>query len=284
MGSPGGPRADGDAAVPEGPRPNGPRDDYRTPLLPGNYPPLGYSANGMPRYTPADLHPTAADGRRSGIGGVGLATAPPAALSTTAATGTPAAGYGGRAAVGAPDATSSRPAGGTPGRPRRFLGMEPGVGITVGAVVVVGVVLIGLVIVGIGSLRQPTPTVTLPPATITDDQTIPTLPTEPSLPGTAEPSVPRGGGTVPVGAAVTYTVTIDGSGTILYVDDVGVRTEFAPPPTWTVSFEAGRNPLRLLVVAGRGSSAQCSITVDGEQVVTDSVDAQSTRRTASCLA
>lgn len=267
MGSPNGDGPVGDGARFGGStRADAVGDTYRAPLLPGDYPPLGYSPAGVPRYHPADLG----------------SPSPGPASPQTPSTGAPT-----------PTLAEDRPAGptgltpprsvGSPSAGRRFLGLEPGVGVTVGAAAVIGVLLIGLVFWGVGSLlREPTPTVVLPPATITDEPTLPTLPTDPSQPGRPTPSVP--GGSVPIGAQVTYRVTIDGTGTILYVDNVGVRTEFAPPPTWTVNFTAGRNPLRLVVVAGGGSSAECAITVDGREVISDRVEAASTRRTASCIA
>lgn len=254
MGQPTGQRPAG-----EGVQPGPGSDDYRTPLLPGDYPPLGYSADGLPRYRPADL-----TARR--------VASPPVGHSPTT---------GG---IEGPWAGPPEQAGGTLAQrpPTRGSSVERGVGVTVLAFVLVGIVIVGLVFFGMRSLREQTPTVSLPPVQNTETFTIPTVPADPSAPGT-EQQRPRGGST-PQGAEVTYTVNIDGVGTILYVDDVGVRTEFSPPPAWTVTFTASRNPLRLLVVAGDGSSARCTITVGGRVVATDNVDATSSRRTASCLA
>ncbi|WLP92686.1 hypothetical protein [Gordonia sp. NB41Y] len=265
----------------------GPRDDYRVPLLPGGYPPLGYSPTGAPRFTPADLG-TGIPGSASGPTASGLMT--PGSIGpgspAASATGSPTTLSG--PAPGSPGGPAGPPGGDGPTPPpRRLFGIEPGVGTTVGVFVVVGALVVGLLLVAVNSLRDRPEEITLPPATITDEYTLPTLtpnrtPT-PSRPRTTRPTVP-GGGVGPVGESVTYTVTIEGSGTILYVDDTGVHTEFSPPPTWTLTFTADTNPLRLVVVVGQGSSAQCSINVGQEQVVTDTVAADSTRRTASCIA
>ncbi|MGC4935214.1 hypothetical protein ACLQ3C_16205 [Gordonia sp. DT30] len=252
-----------------------PGDDYRTPLLPGDYPPLGYSEGGLPRYAPADLTATT---RRAGPGSA--VTGP---LPGQPGFGQPGPGQPGPGQVGAGPGSGGPGDGPPAGRRRRRRGVEPGPGATIGAFTIVGLVIVGLIIFGVRSFREETPTVTLPTAQPTDTYSIPVLPTQPSLPGTG-PQQPPGGSTAPPGAQVTYTVDIDGTGTILYVDDVGVRTDFAPRPNWTVTFTAGRNPLRLLVVAGDGSAAKCTITVAGRPVADDSVDATSTRRTATCIA
>ena len=151
------------------------------------------------------------------------------------------------------------------------------------------VVLVAVAIVGFSGMfrNEPTePPLADPPTTI---DTVP-------LPRTFEPPrlTPDGPGqTAPGGPdervnpqdkPVTYDVAIDGQATILYVDSLGLRSEFAPSNPWSVEFTGGDNPLRLLVIAGTGSGAQCSITVDGRVVVEDTVTASSPRRTASCIA
>ena len=272
MGYPSGPSGTG--------RPNGGdtdraplRDDYRTPLLPGNYPPLGYSPGGAPRYTPADL------------------TAPAQQAGTAQAGATQAESGGAYAGT----ATAQRPSDASPGdapdrpyrdqpTPRRFLGVEPGVGVTVGAFLVVGVLVVALLVTAVRVLSPDDDySDRIGSAPLTDDYE-PTIPTAPQFSVPRNPGgtgVPRG---VPTGQEVTYRVTLEGSGTILYVDDVGVRTEFSPPPTWTLEFTAGANPLRLLVVVGEGSSAHCAILVGGSEVASDDVAPQSTQRTATCVA
>lgn len=253
----------GDMGQPTGQRPDG-ADDYRTPLLPGNYPPLGYSDRGLPRYTAADL---AAGGTPQ--------TAPRHDVAPVPLSDGPDGGEMGAAG------TDAEP----PHHPRRS-GEERGVGATVVIFAVVGLVIVGLVVFGVRSLhQQQNPTITLPTADPTDTYSLPVLPTRPGVPSQPGGDQPGGGsGGATPGAQVTYTVTINGVGTILYVDDVGVRTDFTPPPNWTVTFAASRNPLRLLVVAGDGSSAHCTITVAGRPVADDSVEASSTRRTATCIA
>ncbi|RPA64884.1 hypothetical protein EF294_07300 [Gordonia oryzae] len=251
---------------PTGQRPDG-ADDYRTPLLPGNYPPLGYSDRGLPRYTAADL---AAGGRpqtasRHHVGPVTLSDGLDGDEMGTAG-------------------TDAEP----PHHPRRS-GEERGVGATVVISAVVGLMIVGLAVVGVRSLHhQQNPTITLPSAEPTAIYSLPVLPTRPGLPTPPGGDQPGGGsgdgsGTTP-GAQVTYTVTINGVGTILYIDDVGVRTDFTPSSNWTVTFAASRNPLRLVVVAGDGSSVHCTITVAGRPVADDSVEISSTRRTATCIA
>ena len=151
------------------------------------------------------------------------------------------------------------------------------------------VVLVAVAIVGFSGMfrNEPTePPLADPPTTI---DTVP-------LPRTFEPPrlTPDGpGGSAPGGPdervnpqdkPVTYEVAIDGQATILYVDAMGLRSEFAPSNPWSVEFTGSDNPLRLLVIAGTGSGAKCSITVDGKVVVKDTVTASSARRTASCIA
>ncbi|WP_244332463.1 hypothetical protein [Gordonia polyisoprenivorans] len=250
---------------PTGQRPDG-ADDYRIPLLPGNYPPLGYSDRGLPRYTAADLAARGAPqpGPRHDVAQVPSSD--------------------GRGGVGMSAANTDAEPPHSPQRPRRS-GEEREVGATVVIFAVVGLVIVGLVVFGVRSLhQQQNPTITLPTADPTDTYSLPVLPTRPGLPSQPGGDQPGGGSGTTPGAQVTYTVTINGVGTILYVDDVGVRTDFTPPANWTVTFAASRNPLRLLVVAGDGSSAHCTITVAGRPVADDSVEASSTRRTATCIA
>ncbi|MFT4125562.1 MAG: hypothetical protein QM662_04960 [Gordonia sp. (in: high G+C Gram-positive bacteria)] len=239
-----------------------PADDYRTPLLPGGYPPLGYSATGIPRFRPGDL------------------TAPSAGAvpGGEVPAGGPSAGDPGSVAVTPPPRSA---AGG-----RRILGLGLSTGITVGAIAVVVVVVLGVVMFGTGLLRRDRQTIELPQATPTAElpPEITGLPTSGRVPHTSgAPRVPGGGALVEPGTEVTYTVTIDGTGTILYVDDEGIRTEVSPGQRWTLTFSAGVNPVRLLVIVGRQSSATCAISVAGRTIVADRVTADSRRRTAACV-
>ena len=104
----------------------------------------------------------------------------------------------------------------------------------------------------------------------------------PSRPDRSTPRSPAG--IDPAGKQITYQVTIEGTATILYVDAAGLRTEFAPPATWKYTFTGSYNPLRLIVVVGSGSTATCTITVDGRAVVNDEVGPTSAKRSASCIA
>ncbi|TSD94765.1 hypothetical protein FOV72_16295 [Gordonia rubripertincta] len=151
------------------------------------------------------------------------------------------------------------------------------------------VVLVAVAIVGFSGMfrNQPTePPLADPPTTI-DTVPLPRTFEPPRLtpddPGRSAPGGPDQR-VNPQDKPVTYEVTIDGQATILYVDSMGLRSEFAPSNPWSVEFTGGDNPLRLLVIAGTGSGAKCSITVDGKVVVEDAVTATSARRTASCIA
>ncbi|MCR5980349.1 hypothetical protein GDN83_21880 [Gordonia jinghuaiqii] len=150
------------------------------------------------------------------------------------------------------------------------------------------VVLVVIAFVGLSGLRNSAPErpVAEPPLitdTMPDPRTFEPPRLTPPEPGTPSPGQP-GGRVDAENKPVTYEATIDGQATILYVDDAGLRSEFAPSNPWTVEFTGGVNPLRLLVIAGTGSGARCSISVDGEVVVQDTVSSSSARRTASCIA
>lgn len=150
------------------------------------------------------------------------------------------------------------------------------------------VVLVAVAIVGFSGIFRNEPTelpLADPPTTI--DVPLPRTFEPPQL-TPDDPGRPVPGGpderVNPQDKPVTYDVAIDGQATILYVDAMGLRSEFAPSNPWSVQFTGGDNPLRLLVIAGTGSGAKCSIKVDGKVVVEDTVTASSARRTASCIA
>ncbi|SKZ32224.1 Uncharacterised protein [Mycobacteroides abscessus subsp. abscessus] len=255
----------GDGSVSMGQQEAGPRpeDLYRAPLMPGLYPPLGFAPDGTPRFVPGQQpSQTAAGPQTSAPGG---ATPP----------------HGGPP----PDETEPDP---TDFDDERRQPKSPGKFGTGVVFALVAAVVLGLVFYGFSLIRQSGAQSQDAPATLTIvDPTVPDVPTQQQQPG--NPMLPPGATPAPrdsdtAGRSVTYDATIEGSGTILYVDDVGLRSEFTPPPTWHLEFTAGSAPLRLLVLAGQNSSASCEIKVDGQSVSIDRVDAGSARRTASCRA
>ncbi|UEA60633.1 hypothetical protein LK459_07295 [Gordonia otitidis] len=252
-----------------GPRPE---DLYRAPLMPGLYPPLGFAPDGTPLFRPDQRQPSTTQTSRAewpqstndpaGMPYPGDGTAPPVP---------PDAPFD----DAAPDEQRRQPQ-----SPGRF-----GVGLVFA---LVAAVVVGLVFYGFSLIRQSSAQSQDAPTTLTIvDPTTPDIPNGQQQPGNPMPppgatGAPRDSDTT--GRAVTYDATIEGSGTILYVDDVGLRSEFTPPPTWHLEFTAGSAPLRLLVLAGVNSSASCEIRVDGQTVSTDRVGPESTRRTATCRA
>ena len=248
-----------------GPRPE---DLYRAPLMPGLYPPLGFAPDGTPRFVPGqEPSRTAAGPQTYAPGG---ATPPPGGLP-------PNPTEPGRTE---PDPTEFDDERRQPKSPGKF-----GTGVVFA---LVAAVVLGLVFYGFSLIRQSDALSQDAPTTLTiADPTTPDVPTQQQQPN--NPMVPPGATPAPHdrstdGRSVTYDATIEGSGTILYVDDVGLRSEFTPPPTWHLEFTAGSAPLRLLVLAGLNSSASCEIKVDGQSVSIDRVDAGSSRRTATCRA
>ncbi|AFR46959.1 hypothetical protein [Gordonia sp. KTR9] len=232
-----------------------PRDLYGQPVAPQLYPPLGYASDGTPLFRPGqptNTELTMAE-RAERAEGERIATAEREADD--------ADGRAGSRVLGVPTAT---------------LVLTSGM-----------VVLLVVAFVGFLGLRQGAEEPLADSPLTTDTMPIPRTFEPPSLtppePGQQLPGQP-GERIDPQNKPVTYEATIDGQATILYVDDAGLRSEFAPTNPWTVQFTGGINPLRLLVIAGTGSAVTCSITVDGEVVVEDTVTPSSTRRTASCIA
>ena len=246
-----------------GPRPE---DLYSAPLMPGLYPPLGFAPDGTPRFVP---------GQQPSRTAAGPQAAAPAGV-------TPQSG-----GVGAPPPGPTEP-GPSIFDDERRPPKSPGKFGTGVVFVLVAAVVLGLVFYGFSLIRQSDAQSQDAPATLTlVDPTTPDVPPQQQQPD--NPMVPPGATPAPrdsdtAGRSVTYDATIEGSGTILYVDDVGLRSEFTPPPTWHLEFTAGSAPLRLLVLAGLNSSASCEIKVDGQSVSIDRVNAGSSRRTATCRA
>lgn len=233
-----------------------PRDLHGRDVAPQLYPPLGYASDGTPMFRPGQ--PTNTE--------LNLAERAERAEAERIA-------------------TAEREADSSAGESRsRILDVPTATLIlTLGVVVLLVVAFVGFLGLRNGSSDEPVADSPL----ITDTMPIPRTFEPPSLtppePGQQLPGRP-GERIDPQNKPVTYEATIDGQATILYVDDAGLRSEFAPTNPWTVRFTGGINPLRLLVIAGTGSSVSCSITVDGEKVVEDTVTPSSTRRTASCIA
>lgn len=127
----------------------------------------------------------------------------------------------------------------------------------------------------------------------TDTATEPSIPViitaVPTAPDTPDNSGP--GGTAPgadgsspaIGKDVIYQVTSDAPTTIVYVDGDGLRTMVGAPTSWMVTFVGNSNPLRILVLAGSGA-ATCTIKIGGQTVASDTISADSPRRTATCRA
>ncbi|MFW0786174.1 hypothetical protein AAFP35_16845 [Gordonia sp. CPCC 206044] len=253
MGQPTGQQPRPPVDPPSGP----PADDlYRTPLHPQLYPPLGYGPDGTPIFVPGQKAPVA--GPAAGAGADG---GPPRAPEE---------------AAGLPEPD---------GRRRREQASDRRL---VGVLALVAVAALGLLALTVGR------------AALRDDES--TTATEPTLPmvipeaPTGLPTAPGqepGGGSdeipgvvpndpaSPAGKEVVYQVTASTATTILYVDAEGLRTTVGAPSPWTVSFTANANPLRILVLAGRGA-ASCEIKVDGQTIASDQITETSTRRTVSC--
>ncbi len=233
-----------------------PDDPYGRPVAPQLYPPLGYASDGTPLFRPGQ--PTNTE--------LNLAERAERAEAERVATAEREAdaadGQRGSRILDVPTATLV---------------------LTLGVVVLLVVAFVGFLGLREGSSEDavadsPLATDTMPiPRTFEPPSLSPPDPGQ-QLPGQPEDRID------PQNKPVTYEATIDGQATILYVDDAGLRSEFAPTNPWTVQFTGGINPLRLLVIAGTGSAVSCSITVDGEVVVEDTVTPSSTRRTASCIA
>ncbi|OUC81115.1 hypothetical protein [Gordonia lacunae] len=232
------------------------RDLYGRPVAPQLYPPLGYASDGTPMFRPGQ--PTNTE--------LHMAERAERAEAERVAT-----------AEREDDGRDGRAGSRIPKVPTATLVL------TLGLVVLLVVAFVGFLGLRAGSAEDPVADSPL----ITDTMPIPRTFEPPSLsppePGQQLPGQPRER-IDPQNKPVTYEATIDGQATILYVDDAGLRSEFAPTNPWTVQFTGGVNPLRLLVIAGTGSAVSCSITVDGEKVVEDTVTPSSTRRTASCIA
>ncbi|MXP21618.1 hypothetical protein GIY30_09685 [Gordonia sp. HNM0687] len=228
-----------------------PADDlYRAPLYGQLYPPLGYAPDGTPLFVPGQ--PTAAGSRPTG--------------PCDAAPGAPQAPGTDDEPAGEP-APSPRPA-----TDRRLVGL----------VALVAVAALGLLALTVGraALRgdEPVTQPTLP-------MVISELPTRPPTAAPGAPTQPGAPGVPgqPAGREVTYEVTASSPATILYVDDVGLRTTVGASAAWTITFTGSANPLRVLVLAGAGE-AGCTISVDGRVVAEDRITADSPRRTVSCRA
>ncbi|WP_238420993.1 hypothetical protein [Gordonia sp. 'Campus'] len=234
----------------------GPSDPYAQPESSRLYPPLGYAADGTPMFRPGQPTNTELNAAER---------AERAEQHRAAATAREAEASSGRSTSGMPKVSTATL--------MLSLGM---------------VVLVVIAVLGFAGLRESEPDEAVAdPPLITDTMPIPRTFEPPSLtPQDPGGNLPGGPGERidPQNKPVTYDVTIDGQATILYVDDAGLRSDFAPRNPWTVQFTGGVNPLRLLVIAGTGSTVSCSITVDGEVVVEDTVTPTSSRRTASCIA
>lgn len=242
------------AVPPAPPAPRPPDDLYRTPLYGLPYPPLGYAPDGTPLFVPGQ--PTGADRPAAGPG--------------EGAPGTPHAAVTGH---GLTDETERAATGvARPGSDRRLVGL----------VALVAVAALGLLALTVGraALRgdEPVTQPTLP-------MVISELPTQPPTAAPRAPTEPGAPGVPgqPAGKEVTYEVTASSPTTILYVDDVGLRTTVGASAAWTITFIGSANPLRVLVLAGAGD-ARCTITVDGRVVAEDRITADSPRRTVSCRA
>ncbi|MGV9709640.1 hypothetical protein ACWDTI_03135 [Gordonia sp. NPDC003424] len=222
-----------------------PADDVYARPLERLYPPLGFGPDGMPRT----------------VGPQPVSTPAPAAPDPT--TTSPVIDGD----TGVDDSTPM------PRRTSSNRGLWRGLALVV--VLVVGLFLIVHTWAG-----RNADTVTQPPVPIT----LPTLPTiMPTIPSEgpgAQPGLPANP-TAPIGREVVYQVMSTTSTTIIYVDPRGLRTMIGAPNTWSVTFTATSNPLRILVLAG-GGAASCTITVDGRVVATDQITEESPRRTVSC--
>ncbi|MDY6809733.1 MAG: hypothetical protein SW127_12050 [Actinomycetota bacterium] len=231
------------------PTPAPPDDLYRAPLYGQLYPPLGYAPDGTPLFVP---------GQPTGVGSrpTGPDDGAPGAPQVPGTHGEPAAQPG----------PSPRPA-----SDRRLVGL----------VALVAVAALGLLALTVGraALRgdEPVTQPTLP-------MVISELPTRPPTAAPGAPGAPTQPGAPGVpGQEVTYEVTASSPATILYVDDVGLRTTVGASAAWTITFTGSANPLRVLVLAGAGE-AGCTISVDGRVVAEDRITAASPRRTVSCRA
>lgn len=264
MGQPGQPRPLEPAG---GARPGGSRsgpEEYGGTLR-QLYPPLGFAPDGTPLFWPGQQTPHPGARRPDDSG----RQAPDQDRTTASADDD------------SPPAPQSRP--------RRTTDTVPTVrsmAITAAALAaaVILVVLVAIAFLRAGPDQDSTTAADLPTFTTETFTRIPT--TGPRLtPSRPDRSTPRSpAGIDPAGKQITYQVTIEGTATILYVDAAGLRTEFAPPATWKYTFTGSYNPLRLIVVVGSGSTATCTITVDGRAVVNDEVGPTSAKRSASCIA
>ncbi|GAA1482399.1 hypothetical protein GCM10009624_28390 [Gordonia sinesedis] len=272
--------------------------DYQGALLPGRYPPLGYAPDGTARYTPGPQQIPAHAGA-SHVGG-----GPPQPGPGGGPYGAPGGPYGAPGGTHLPPqaADGSTYPGGTThpsdptGRAPASGPRVPGVPTTAITLALVGLVIVVAIVAGVALLRggqspraDSPQTIEYVPDTQYQPPTIAPGPDEPGTepggetPGNGQP-VPGSPGAAQVGKTASYEVTIDGTATILYVDDQGLRSEFAPPANWRVSFVATYNPLRVMVIAGGRSSVTCTIKLDGQTVASDRVTSDSSRRTATCRA
>lgn len=236
-------------------------DDYRGDLK-QFYPPLGYTPDGTPRFWPGAAPPR----RGTRRGQEAITSTPDEASASPTSTSTAATPASSRSASSVPSVRS-----------------------TAFTVVALLAAVVVVLLVAVAFFRDDpdsdTTAADQPTFTAEYPTRVPTLNPRSTPRPSGVPTRPRSpSGIDPSGHEVVYQVTIEGTGTILYVDSLGLRTEFSPPATWRIAFTGGYNPLRLIVVVGSGSSATCTITVDGETIVSDEVSPSSTKRSASCIA
>ncbi len=231
---------------------------YLQPLYPDLYPPLGHAPDGTPLFTP------------------GQPTRTQKAAAEAAARAVESSDY--------PDGTTPAPDSGSDGS----LASRGGLGRPLALVAIaVLVVLCAALLLSMRddseqtTLPDYTPTLTLEPSPEQPPFNQPTV--IPGQPGTQPDQQLPGAPSDSVGKSVVYEVTLSDTGSIIYVDDTGLRTATGAPSKWTVAFTGTGNPLRVLVISGVGDAA-CKITVDGAVVASDSVTADSPRRTLSCRA
>ncbi|MDL9937720.1 hypothetical protein QSJ18_13280 [Gordonia sp. ABSL1-1] len=213
------------------------------------YPPLGYASDGTPLFWPGQ--PTGTEARA-------------------------------RQAAERRAAEADRASAPSEESPRSLV---PNVSTTALGTVALAVLMIFVVLAGMTLLRdrQPSGNYSGSDALTTLDEPQSPHTFDPPSATEDDPSEPRRGGGIDArGHVVSYEVRIEGSATILYLDAVSVRSEFAPPPVWKVTFIGGRNPLRVIVALGERSGATCEITVDGQVVATDSVAPNSGRPSLAC--
>lgn len=231
---------------------------YLQPLYPQLYPPLGHADDGTPLFVPGQQTRTEKAAAESAAFAAGPAVAP-------------------SDENGGPSEPERRPA-----RPAL---RGPLALVALAVVVVLGAALM----LSMRNNADPD-TTTLPTYTPTITA-LPTQPTIPRVPGQTEPDDPLvpGQGAPPsdsvpsAGKAIVYEVALSDSGSIIYVDDTGLRTAVGSPTKWSITFTGVDNPLRILVISAVGS-ASCQIKVDGKVVAADSITGDSSRRTLSCRA